>query len=154
MYLNSWLESLLCLIAGLQQQWSLVSPFSPSLLLSQCISVDRAYGYTFRNHIKPASAKIPTAKRCFKVLPFKSNFNRQLCSASTSQDGSVQLSAAHGLQMELLTKQFNSLEMSWAGTDCCRASQQQWPFIIIAIITNIVILLLTVVVIFKCLCTT
>lgn len=121
-YLNSWLESLLCLIAGLQQQWWLVSPFVPSLLLSQRVSIDRTYGYTLRNHTKPDSAKISTAKRCFKVLPFKSNFNRQLCTVSTSQDGSAQHSAAHGLQMELLTKQFNSLELSWAGTERYRAS--------------------------------
>lgn len=86
-YLKSWLQSLLCLLAGPQQHWRLVSPFALSLLLSQWVPVDRAYGYTLRNHIKPDSAKISTAKRCFEVLPFKSNFPRQLCFAGRAAPG-------------------------------------------------------------------
>lgn len=103
-YLKRRLESLLCLLAGPQQHWCLISPFAPSLLLSQRVPVDRAYGYTLGNHIKPDSAKISTAKRCFKVLPFKCNFPRQPCLLA------ARLPAAHGLQMELLTKQFSAAE--------------------------------------------
>lgn len=50
------------------------------------------------------------------MLPFKSNFHRQACSASASRAGRAWHSAARGLQMELLTNQFQSREMSWAGT--------------------------------------
>lgn len=75
------------------------------------------------------------------MLPFKSNFNRQLCSASTSQDGSVQLSAAHGLQMELLTKQFNSLEMSWAGTACYSSSDLLLLLLLLLILSFFFLLL-------------
>lgn len=79
-YLNSWLKSLLCLIAGLQQ-WVLL-PF-PSFPLSQWIPIDRAYSYPLRDHIKPDTAKKLTSKRCLRVLLFKSNFNRQLWAESS-----------------------------------------------------------------------
>lgn len=74
-YLNSWLKSLLCLIADLQQK---LLPLFPSLPVSRWIPIDRAYSYSLRNHIKLDIAKKLASKRCLRVLSFKSNFNRQL----------------------------------------------------------------------------